>query len=225
MCGRYAFNADPNEVKNLFGLVEIPDFLEPRYNVARRNSCRSSRRKAAGLTAETRPVVLGLVPYWANEPKGFRPVNARSEGVATNGTFRNAFAKQRCLMVATGFYEWQAAGKKGKQPYHFRMRDGRPFAFAGLWERWAGEDKPLLTCCSLTTTPNELVGAFHDRMPVIVHPNDFTTWLKADTPVRELQKLLRPYPTDEMVAFPVSTYVSKSGNEGPQCLEPLRASA
>jgi putative SOS response-associated peptidase YedK len=139
--------------------------------------------------------------------------------VAEKPAFRSAFKSHRCLIPATGFFEWQAtAGAKHKQPYHIRMRDGNPFAFAGLWERWQRDGEPVETCAILTTTANELVRPVHDRMPVILAPADFSAWLDPRTPADQLHALLRPYPTEAMEAVPVGRYVNSPRNEGPQCL-------
>jgi putative SOS response-associated peptidase YedK len=132
---------------------------------------------------------------------------------------RAAF-KSRCWLIRQGgFYEWVATGGKSKLPYHIRMRDGCPFALAGLWERWQGADgEPVEPCAILTTEANALVRPVHDRMPVILAPGDYGTWLDPMTPVVTLHALLRPYPAEEMEAVPVGSYVSNPRNEGPQCL-------
>jgi putative SOS response-associated peptidase YedK len=142
--------------------------------------------------------------------------------VATQPAFRAAFKARRCLLPASGFYEWQAVPReKRKRPHHFRMRAGRPFAFAGLWERWHhGEGEPVESCAILTTGPNPLVRPVHDRMPAIVPPADFAAWLDPQSTPAELQALLRPYPEGEMVAEPVGPFVSNPRNEGPRCLAP-----
>jgi putative SOS response-associated peptidase YedK len=141
--------------------------------------------------------------------------------VTEKPAFRAAFKARRCLIPTSGFYEWMAAGAKQKQPYHIRMGDGGPFAFAGLWERWHGTDgEPVGTCAILTTTANELVKPLHDRMPVILSPDDFAAWLDPQTPPAQLHTLLRPYPAGAMEAVRVGRYVSNPRNEGPQCLAP-----
>jgi putative SOS response-associated peptidase YedK len=163
----------------------------------------------------------GLVPSWADDPAiGNRLINARAETAAEKPSFRAAFRHRRCLIPADGFYEWQKLNGKN-QPHYFRMRDGRPFAFAGLWEHWPGEHQPLETCTILTTGANDLVRPVHDRMPVILGPEDFERWL--DPAVREpelLQPLLRPFPAEAMTAYPVSMVVNNPRNETPKCVEP-----
>jgi putative SOS response-associated peptidase YedK len=123
-------------------------------------------------------------------------------------------------MVADGFYEWRKGGTGGKQPYYFRRRDGGPFAFAGLWERWDKGEEPFESCALITTTPNEVVAPVHNRMPAIVAPADYARWLDPEATVPALQGLLRPYPAGEMTGYPVSRLVNSPSNDGPRCVEP-----
>ena len=149
-------------------------------------------------------------------------INARAETVATKPAFRRAFKERRCLILADGFYEWQRQERR-KQPFYIRLRDGRPFAFAGLWERWAPQDgQPLDSCTILTTVANDLVRPLHVRMPVILDPDAYDLWL--DTALRDqerLQPFLRPYPHEEMEAYPVNTRVNNPVNDSPACIAPL----
>jgi putative SOS response-associated peptidase YedK len=148
------------------------------------------------------------------------PINARSETVADKPTFRHALRKRRCLVPADGFYEW-AAHDGRKQPYCFRPWDGRPWAFAGLWERWEGPQGQLESCCILTTGANDLVRPVHDRMSVILPERHWAAWLDAGLQdAGELVPLLRPYPADAMRAYPVGSAVNNPKNDGPVCLEP-----
>jgi putative SOS response-associated peptidase YedK len=164
----------------------------------------------------------GLVPSWAKDAKiGNSLINARAESVAEKPAFRAAFRRRRCLVVADGFYEWQRTGSK-KQPYFIRLADDRPFAFAGLWEFWEGPDHSALeTCALITTGANELMEPIHDRMPVILAPDDYDRWLDPalQTP-EQLQPLLRQFPSGAMVAYPVSTHVNSPRNEDPRCIAP-----
>ncbi len=161
----------------------------------------------------------GLVPHWSRDATAF--INARSESAANKPAFRDAFHKRRCLIPADGFFEWQKRGTR-KQPYYFQHRDGRPFAFAGLWERWQGtEGETVETCAILTTKANETVRPVHERMPVILPPEDFGHWLDPAVQKPEaVQALLRPYPAGEMESYPVSAFVNNARNEGPRCVEP-----
>jgi putative SOS response-associated peptidase YedK len=148
-------------------------------------------------------------------------INARAETAAEKPSFRSAFRKRRCLVLADGFYEWQKAGGK-KQPYLFRLAGGEPFAFAGLWEHWGKDGKGIDSCTILTTDPNGLVKPLHDRMPVILSPRDFDLWL--DPKVEkgpELQALLRPYPAETMTAYPVGLRVNSPRSNDAACVAPL----
>jgi putative SOS response-associated peptidase YedK len=146
------------------------------------------------------------------------PINARSETAADKPMFRHALKKRRCLVPASGFYEWLATGGR-KQPYCFRSWDEKPFAFAGLWERWEGPDGPVESCAILTTGANELVRPVHDRMPVILPRLHWQAWLDRDLQeAAAVVPLLRPYPSDAMRAYPVSLLVNNPRNDRPECL-------
>jgi putative SOS response-associated peptidase YedK len=165
----------------------------------------------------------GLVPLWAKELPKHQPINARAETVPTGGMFRQAFARRRCLVPADGFYEWQGA-KPPKQPYFIHQPDDGQFAFAGLWERWreTKDADPVDTFTIITTTPNELMATIHNRMPVILKPDDYAAWLDGSTPPDRLKSLLAPYP-DEWEAYPVSTHVNNPKNDDPECVEKLKS--
>jgi putative SOS response-associated peptidase YedK len=149
-------------------------------------------------------------------------INARSETVAEKPAFRAAFRKRRCLVLADGFYEWQKQNGT-KQPYYVRLREGRPFAFAGLWEYWRGEkDEPVVSCTLLTTEPNSLVRTVHNRMPVILQPDDYDLWLDRDMQEpAALQRCLAAFGAGEMELYPVSRLVNSPKNDDPLCIEPL----
>ncbi len=217
MCGRYTLTASGQELVDLFGLPEAP-VLDPRYNVAPSQAVPVVRAGAAG-----RQLVLarwGLIPHWANDPAiGNRLINARSDTAAEKPSFRDAFRKRRCLIPATGFYEWQKQGGR-KQPFHFRLADGRPFAFAGLWEQWDKGEQPVESCTVLTTAANDVVRPVHECMPVILRPGDFSAWLDPLGSPAGLQALLRPYPAGEMEGRAVSRRVNDPRHEGPNCLVP-----
>ncbi len=149
-------------------------------------------------------------------------INARSETAAEKPAFRSSLRRRRCLVPADGFYEWRRM-PAGKQPYLIRLASGEPFTFAGLWDRWVPHDgEPIESFTILTTRPNRLAAAVHDRMPVIVGPRHHQLWLdpQEHRPER-LEPLLRPFPASEMTAFPVSTVVNKPANDVPECLVPL----
>jgi putative SOS response-associated peptidase YedK len=221
MCGRYNLTAPPDVLARVFCVPSVPP-LPPRYNIAPTQAVAIVRQSAARELALVR---WGLIPSWSSDPAiGNRLINARAETVAEKPSFRAAFRQRRCLVLADGFYEWQKAVKH-KQPYHIRMKDDGPFAFAGLWERWqepGGE--PIESFTILTTEANELMKPLHDRMPVILAPWDYDRWIDPRSrEVEELQALLVPCPDEWLTATAVSSYVNSPKNEGPKCLEPVPA--
>jgi putative SOS response-associated peptidase YedK len=219
MCGRFTLRTSANLVAETFGLFEGLGELPPRYNIAPTQTVLAIRRTDAS-PAFCR-LRWGLVPFWADDLKiGNRLLNARADSVADKPAFRAAFVRRRCLIPADGFYEWTAVGKR-KQPFHFQMRGGQPFAFAGLWERWGKDESAVESCTIITTDANGTVRPIHDRMPVILPARDHARWLDpavADKSV--LLEMLRPYPESEMTARAVSERVNSPKNEGPECLEP-----
>lgn len=171
MCGRFTLRSNAHQVAEEFGLATFVPDLTPRYNVAP-----SQHVFIVRLNDEHQrflaSVRWGLVPAWADDVKiGYKLINARCDTVATKPSFRQAFKKRRCLVVADGFYEWQKLDARNKQPYYIRLKDERPFAFAGLWERWSKGGEPVESCTIVTTEPNELMEPLHDRMPVILPPS------------------------------------------------------
>ncbi len=219
MCGRYILTVPGEVLARVFDLDEVPE-LEPRYNIAP-GQLAPVVRAADGAR---RPAMLrwGLVPRWARDPRaGNRPINARAESVASRPSFRDAFRSRRCLVPSDGFYEWRRT-PAGKQPWLVRFADRRPFAMAGLWEHWRGSTgEALETFTILTTRPNEIVAPIHARMPVILPPETWDTWL--DPSLREpapLLDLLGPHPASGMEAFPVSRRVSDPRNDSPACIAP-----
>jgi putative SOS response-associated peptidase YedK len=222
MCGRITLRASGQAIADLFDLAEAPA-MEPRYNIAPTQPVLAVREVASGTGRELVTLRWGLIPHWADDPKiGNRLINARAESVATKPAFQDAFRKRRCLIPADGFFEWQKqAGRK--QPFYIRLKDGRPFAFAGLWDRWLSPDgEEVETCTVLTTEANEVVRPLHERMPVIVKPDDFARWLDTQSQVPErVQPLLRSYPAGEMTAYPVSPVVNNPRNDSPKCVEAI----
>lgn len=211
MCGRYALHASPEVVALQFGLASVPSF-SPRYNIAPAAQVLIVRddggRRAAAM------VKWGLVPRWAKDPSlGARMNNARAETVAEKPSFREAFRRRRCLIPASGFYEWKLEGRL-KQPYYIHPAAGELFAFAGLWERWEGPGGPLETCAVITTEPNAVMAPIHERMPVIVEPADYGRWLAGGG-------LPGPCPPQSIAAHPVSRAVNRAANDGPDLLLPL----
>jgi putative SOS response-associated peptidase YedK len=219
MCGRYSLRSKAEDIAAEFDLAAAPEWT-PRYNLAPTEPVPVLRLRQGG------PAVVmmrwGLVPTWVEDiKKAPLLINAKSETAAEKPAFRAAFQRRRCLVLADGWYEWQAEGKL-KLPWYHRLRDERPFAFAGLWERWRRGDTALDSATILTTDANEVAGAVHDRMPVILGKQARTLWLDPEVEdVAALQELLRPYPAEEMVVYRVSPVVNKAGNEGPECIAPV----
>lgn len=232
MCGRYSLISPGELVAEVFGLESAPE-LEPRYNVAptqeaavvRRQSPRDARALERPEDAGRRRLDLlrwGLIPHWANDPGiGNRMINARSESVADKPSFRDSFRSRRCLVVADGYYEWRAE-EDGKQPYRFRRPDGRPLAFAGLWDRWwQTPPQPVDSFTILTAAAAPTVAPYHHRMPVLLPPESWETWL--DPAVGDpaaLQPLLGAAPP-ELTVDRVGRAVNDPGNDGPECIRPL----
>ncbi len=221
MCGRFTLSTPTANLAKLFDLDSVPN-LEPRYNIAPTQAVLAVRSTREGLGRELALMRWGLIPSWSKDPAiGSSLINARSETVAEKPSFRTAFKRRRCLIPADGFFEWQKQ-ERAKQPYFIGLADRQPFAFAGLWEHWEGADGSVLdTCTILTTTANATIRPLHDRMPVILDPADYTTWLDAATHPDYLFHLLHPYPAEAMITYPVSTLVNNVANDVPACIQPL----
>jgi putative SOS response-associated peptidase YedK len=218
MCGRYAQRTDPKRLAKEFKVAEVPE-VEPRYNIAPTQAILGVVEAADGR--EMKFYKWGLVPSWAKDKSmGARLINARSETIQEKPSFREAFKQRRCIIPADGFYEWQRT-EGGKQPFFFRMQDERPFGFAGLWDRWEGIGGEVIHSCTiLTTEANDVLRPVHDRMPVILHPEEYALWLEADVREREsLMELLRPYPAEEMVGYSVSASINSPRNQGAELIE------
>jgi putative SOS response-associated peptidase YedK len=221
MCGRFTLRAPPQAIVDEFERPVLPPYV-PRWNIAPTQQILALRVHDG--EPEMAMLRWGLIPSWAEDPKKSPLlINAKAETAATKPAFRAAFKRRRCLILADGFYEWQKVGKQ-RQPYYHRLKNERPFAFAGLWERWDKGEQPIESCAILTTDANEVAAAVHDRMPVILGRDARRAWLDPDIDdPAALQQLLRPYPAAEMTAFQVNPIVNKSANEGPECIAPLKA--
>jgi len=220
MCGRYNLITDAQALVDFFRVRNNLE-LKPRYNIAPSQDVPAVRQSGGGR--ELALLHWGLIPSWAKDEKiGYRMINARAETVAEKPSFRAAFRRRRCLIPTTGFYEWKSVAD-GKQPYNIRIGDGKLFAFAGLWEHWEGQnDRTVESCTIIVTNSNEAVRPLHDRMPVILHPGDYGTWL--DTELQDpamLQPLLRPCPSKWLNYYPVSRKVGSPANDDPECVRPL----
>jgi putative SOS response-associated peptidase YedK len=221
MCGRFALTSSAETVAEQFSL-EQPPLLAPRYNIAPTQPVAAIRLSPHTGKRELALFSWGLIPSWAKDIKmGAKLINARSETVAEKPSFRASFKRRRCLIPADGFYEWKKDGKQ-KQPMYMHAINGRLWALAGLWETWIGaEGSEIDSCTILTTTPNELMESIHDRMPVILEPEDYDLWLKPGPNPDQGLHLLRPYPAEKMHAYPVSSWVNAPQNDGPRCIAPL----
>lgn len=221
MCGRFSLASDLEDLQELLPGVTLPETLLPRYNIA------PTQEVAVVANHADRKLEFfrwGLIPSWAKDPQiGAQMINARAESLAQKPAFRIAYRRRRCLVLADGFYEWRREeGTSRKTPLYIRLRSGKPFAFAGLWEVWQPADEaPILSCTIITTVPNALIEPIHNRMPVILAPEAYAHWLAPEerTPA-ELEGWLRPYPAEEMEAYAVSTLVNNPRVDSPACITP-----
>jgi putative SOS response-associated peptidase YedK len=220
MCGRFTQSHDAEAIAQAFDLKDVPE-LSPRYNVAPTQMVGTVVKPEDSEKREFKMLYWGLIPSWAKDKKmGAKLINARAETVAEKPSFRSAFKRRRCLVVADGFYEWkQVTGKK--QPFYIHLPEKQPFGLAGLWERWEGAKGEIIESCTIiTTAANDLMQPIHDRMPVILHPQDYDLWLDPGVQKPELlQPLLKAYPSDRMAAYPVRVLVNKATHDSPELIE------
>jgi putative SOS response-associated peptidase YedK len=221
MCGRFALKAPPRSIQEHFHLPEIAR-LSPRYNIAPSQAVAVVRHFPLQPFPRLDMLRWGLIPGWSRDIKiGYRMINARGETLAQKPSFRSAYQKRRCLIAADGFYEWSHSDRQ-KQPFFVQLKTGTVFGFAGLWESWNDPDGGVLESCTIiTTTANELIEQIHDRMPVILPPEQHEAWLHDATPVALLQQLLVPFPADEMKTYRVSDEVNSPKNDTPTCVLPI----
>lgn len=219
MCGRYAVT--PGEFADLkvrFNLEEIPLF-KPRYNIAPTQQA----PVIANLEGENRLELFqwGLVPSWAKDISiGNRMINARAETLAEKPSFKRLLKNRRCLVVASGFYEWRKEGK-GKIPMWFKLKTGEPFVLAGLWDAWKKPDGEMLrTHTIVTTEPNEVLAPVHNRMPVMLADDNALEWLR-DAEIDHALSLLKPFPAELMDGYDVSKLVNNPQNDTPDCIAPV----
>ena len=224
MCGRFTLTIDPGELQEAFpGLTSINNFA-PRYNIA-------PTQPVAVIPNSNNPqldfYLWGLIPSWAKDPEiGSRMINARSETLAEKPSFRSAFRRRRCLILADGFYEWKTLlGEKSKLPMFIHLKNRKIFAFAGLWEIWSSPDGSEIRSCTIVTTqPNEMMQSIHNRMPVILPVEAYEDWLDPNERASEsLSHWLSPYPAGEMEAYPVSKLVNSPQNDVTECIQPIKA--
>lgn len=220
MCGRFTITLEAPDLQENLGIAEMPSDWMPRFNVA------PTQPVAAVLDLQSRRAEWlrwGLIPSWAKDPSiGDRLINARAETLSEKPSFRQAFARRRCLILADGFYEWQRSpGQKGpSQPYHFHRIDKKPFAFAGLWETWKPPEGELIRSCTIITcAANEVVAPVHERMPVMLSGETFWKWLEPAS-LDNLKEFLKPYPAEWMAAVPISRLVNNVKLDSPEMVRP-----
>lgn len=220
MCGRFVLTVNPEVVQTAFDLTTMPPIMSPRFNVA--------PTQPVAVISNENPHELtfykwGLIPSWSKDPSiGSKMINARSESAAEKPSFRSAFKRRRCIIPADGFYEWRQHGGD-KTPMFIHMKDQEVFGMAGLWEIWHSPDGgEIRTCSILTTDANEFMQTIHNRMPVILHKEDYNLWLSPnEEPAGVLQELMKPYSGDELTAYPVSKMVNKPSNDTPDLIQPV----
>lgn len=223
MCGRFALVASAQEIAREFGLeAESVGPLVPRYNIAPSQPILAVRERAEGRREATH-LAWGLIPSWAHDPTiGSRLINVRLETADQKPAFRHAFRRRRCIVPASGFFEWIPSGG-AKHPYYFHDRRRRLLGLAALWDVWSGPNGETLETCAIVTVPaNEAVQPFHDRMPAILEPENYGPWLDLrlqDPPT--IRSLLPPLPDDVLTCYRVSAVVNNPRNDSPACLEPV----
>lgn len=221
MCGRYSLSSDGDALVEEFGVTDLAAW-SPRFNIAPSQAVPVLVRNGEALEATS--FYWGLVPAWAKDRKmQSRLINARAESVAEKPSFRRAFRRRRCLVLANGYYEWVKRNNE-KQPYYIHLQSHRPFAFAGLWEKWLDENgTPYLSCSIITCAANERLTALHQRMPVVLPKSTHATWLQSETDRQTLIELLKPAANDAFNAIAVSRFVNAPNHEGPDCIKPLQS--
>jgi putative SOS response-associated peptidase YedK len=221
MCGRFEIHSALEIIAKIFGIDTVSFDYQPNYNIA------PGQEVLVVVGDGKRKLALsrwGFMPSWAKElADGYKMINARAETAAEKPSFRQAFQKQRCLVVADGFYEWKKEGA-AKKPYYIRLRSGRPFGFAGLYNIWKSpEGEEIRTCTIITTDSNDLIRSIHDRMPVIASPDQYDLWL--DDKVHEkalLQSVLKPYPSVDLDMYAVTPKVNSPKNSSAENIQEIR---
>jgi putative SOS response-associated peptidase YedK len=228
MCGRFAQPRSPEELARLFRATAVSELPGDRFNVAPTDPVAAVLEHHGERVLDT--FRWGLVPFFAQGPKARSPlINARAETVEESPAFRTSVARRRCIVPADAFYEWRRhrdpASRRvlRSEPFAIRLRTDDPMAFAGIWAIWRDTTtaERLYSLAIVTGQPNALVATVHDRMPVVLHPDDWDTWLDEGATLRELRPLLRPLPEEELTMYPVSPAVNNVRSQGPELLQPL----
>lgn len=221
MCGRFANSRSPAEIRKLFRTINpLPDF-QPSWNIAPSQEALVVRRNPETAGRHLDPLKWGLVPHWAKDiTKERKPINARCETAATAPMFRSAYRSRRCLVPADAFYEWQTTNSPSKQPYAIARQDGQPLAMAGLWESWKTDmGKVIRSFAILTTAANDDMAPIHDRMPVIIEPDDWPLWLGEVN--GDPAELMRPAESGLLRTWRISPAVNSPRNNRADLLEPV----
>lgn len=223
MCGRFTITVDPGELQSAFPGIEVPvSGIPPRYNI-------SPSQPVAVIPNDGKNRLdfysWGLIPSWSKDISiGSKLINARCETLAEKPSFRNAYRRRRCLIPASGFYEWRTVpSSKVKEPIYIYMKNKRPFAFAGLWEIWHSIDgSEIRSCTIITTMANNFIQPIHNRMPVIISPNNYTRWLDpSEVNGTSLTELFNPYPSEEFAYHAVSRLVNSPSYDTPECISTI----
>ena len=232
MCGRYGLTTPEEELVEVFGVPEVPVLAQPlpRYNIAPTQVVPAVVLGRDPAGRRMGPLRWGLVPWWADDPSvGNRMINARMESAHTRPAYRDAFARHRCLIPADGFYEWQRPEGRGpKRPFWIHREDRRPFAFAGLWDRWrpkgaAPDAEPLVTFTILTGPAPDWLASIHDRMPVVLEEDAWDRWMSRDTSVEQARALLQDARREGFEATEVSSRVNKPEHDDSGCMDPVES--
>ncbi len=224
MCGRTALSTPPEELRELFELAEAPH-LSPRYNIAPTQPIPILREVEGRPGRRLELLRWGLVPAGSIGPSAGAPlINVRRESLTSRPPFREAFRRRRCLIIVDGFFEWRREGKRTNQPYFIHRTDKKPFALAGLWEKWVSRDGEIIESCAVVTAPSAPpVDPIHDRMPLVVTPESYAAWLDlGTTDPHLLEPLLHPAPPGDLVAEAVSTRVNSAVHDDIECIAPAK---
>jgi putative SOS response-associated peptidase YedK len=223
MCGRFALSPKTKDIEHLVPGIKLEGELKPRFNIAPTQDIACILNESPTELSYLR---WGLIPSWSkDESIGNKMINARGETISEKPSFRNAFRKRRCLILSSGFYEWKKTeGVAKKSPYFIFLRSGMPFAFAGVWESWKNPETGIRinSTSIITTFANELMLRLHDRMPVIIHPDNYELWLdNRNEDQNELLSILKPYSSEEMECYPVSDVVNNPRNDIEECIKAI----
>jgi putative SOS response-associated peptidase YedK len=219
MCGRFGFAKPKDQIMKRFNLERVPDNLPLLYNITPQQNVPAVLNT---FPNQLELIKWGLVPSWSKDEKPpYSMINARAETIFEKPTYKRLIKSKRCLILSDGFYEWQKTADK-KIPYRIFLKNEEPFAFAGIWDTWGKGEKQFYSCSIITTTSNKLMASIHDRMPVILDPEDEPKWLQ-DIPMNFVLSMLRSYPAEKMDAYPISTLVNTPTNNSADIIKPLAA--